>query len=830
MNDETPIPPTAERPEHDLLPVWALREKTLFPQMLIPLLATRPMSVQAVEAALTREDKMLLVVMQRDPSVDTPDLDDLHTIGVRAVIKKMQRSDDGLQVLVQGVDRVQLLEITAKTPFIQGSVRVLPPPDDDDTEIEALDRTVRDQVRRVQKLSDPQVAMGLDQVLRSVDEPRRLAYLLTAAMNLKPEDEQSLLEASTRKDALRKISGHLMHEIQVLELQSQIAGQVQSELGQRQRQQLLREQLKAIQKELGEGGDDAGGEAAELRERLDEAELPDDVRTEVERELSRLERLHPSAPDYQVTRGYIELCLELPWSKATEDKLDLKRARAILDEDHYGLDDVKERILEYLAVLKLNPEAKSPILCFVGPPGTGKTSLGRSIARSIGRQFERMALGGLHDESELRGHRRTYIGAMPGRILQAVRRAGVKNPLLMLDEVDKLGSGFRGDPAAALMEILDPSQNDQFRDNYLNLPFDLSKVFFICTANTLETLPGPLLDRMEVIRVDGYTDAEKIEIARRYLIPRRMREAGIDPDRIAIDDGTLLTVIRGYTMEAGLRQLERALGKLARKVAYRQASADGDTSGPIELDAELVRELLGASWNRDEPLRRRAPAGVCAGLAWTPYGGDVLYIEAALLPYNTGFTLTGQLGNVMKESAQAAMSYVLSQARTLEIPRERILDSGLHVHVPQGAIPKDGPSAGITIATALASAYTGLPVRDDVAMTGELTLTGLVLPIGGLKQKAMAAHRIGVKTVIAPYENRNALDEIPESVRDALEFVWVERVEEVLAVAIPELAERLIACRLDWEDPSDAELESREVPEIEVADEADSAIAVEQAE
>jgi ATP-dependent Lon protease len=529
-----------------------------------------------------------------------------------------------------------------------------------------------------------------------------------------------------------------------------------------------------------------------LRRRLDEAQLPEEVRKEATRELSRLERMPAAAPDYQMARSYLDFILELPWSALTKDSHDLRRAREILDEDHYDLKDVKQRIVEQLAVMKLNPTAKAPILCFVGPPGVGKTSLGQSIARSLGRKFERMSLGGLHDEAELRGHRRTYIGAMPGRILQAIRRAGVRNPVLMLDEVDKVGHDFRGDPAAALMEILDPAQNVEFRDNYLNLPFDLSKVFFITTANTLDSIARPLLDRMEVLRLAGYSDEEKVEIARRYLIPRQLRETGLADRQIVISDATVGRIISRYTREAGLRQLERAIGQVARKVSVRFADSPSGDGQAVAVEPDDLAEMLGPERFFIEQARKSLPPGVATGLAWTEAGGEVLYVEAVLLPEGRDLTLTGQLGEVMRESAQAARSYLWSQAAELGISDATIRGSGVHIHVPAGAVPKDGPSAGVAMAVALTSLFTQITVRSDTAMTGEITLSGLVLPVGGIKEKVLAARRSGIRRVILPRENEKDLRELPDEVRHDLEFIGVRRIEEALVAAIPELSQRFV--------------------------------------
>jgi ATP-dependent Lon protease len=554
-------------------------------------------------------------------------------------------------------------------------------------------------------------------------------------------------------------------------------------MGKEQREYMLRQQLRAIQEELGETNPEKA-QTVELRERFSNADLPEDVRKEAERELGRLERMPTAAPDYQMTRTYLELILDLPWKKSTEDCFDLIQARHVLDEDHYDLDEVKERILEHLAVLKLNPQAKAPILCFVGPPGVGKTSLGQSIARALGRKFERMSLGGLHDEAELRGHRRTYIGAMAGRIIQAIRRAGVNNPLLMLDEVDKLGRDFRGDPAAALLEILDPAQNFSFRDNYLDLPFDLSKIFFITTANTLETIPRPLLDRMEIIRLAGYSEEEKVHIARRYLIPRQLSQTGLKTDQVAFPDETVQRIISRYTREAGVRELERKLGQLSRKIAKRFAT--GETQS-VSIHANDLPEMLGPERNLPERARKRLVPGVSTGLAWTETGGEVLYIETTLLPDSRGLRLTGQLGEVMKESARAAQSYMWSHVDQLGIDAGLFRKAGVHIHVPAGAVPKDGPSAGVAMAMALASLYSHIPVRSDTAMTGEITLTGLVLPVGGIKEKVLAARRAGLRRVILPKDNEKDLRDLPDHVRAEMEFVFAGQIEDALAAAIPGL-------------------------------------------
>jgi ATP-dependent Lon protease len=770
------------------LPVLPLKNTVLFPYLFMPLSVGRPNSLAAVEAVLATEDKNLVVVAQKDDQNEQPGFDDLYTVGTRAVVKKMARGESGVELLVQGVERVMLLKAEQAEPFLKVRARPLPLPEDDGTEVEALYRAVLELAARALELTQPgQAQVNVAQLAAQAGDPLRLAYLIGSMLSLDVQKEQALLEASTRLEALRLVHGYLSHELQVLELRQKINTQAQSEMTKQQRDYFLRQQLQAIQQELGETTPEKA-EVEELRTRLAEADLPDDVRKEAERELTRLERLPPIAPDFQVIRSHLDLILELPWKKMTEDVIDLKAARQVLDEDHYDLEEIKERILEYLAVLKLNPQAHAPILCLVGPPGVGKTSLGQSIARAIGRKFERMSLGGMHDESELRGHRRTYVGAMPGRLIQAVRRAGVKNPVLMLDEVDKLGRDFRGDPASALLEVLDPAQNNTFRDNYLDLPFDLSKVFFITTANALDTVPRPLLDRMEILRLSGYSEEQKLQIARRYLLPRRLQEAGIAPDRLVVPDETLKRVVSGYTREAGVRDLERALGRIARKVARRFAEGQ---DGAVTVRPEDLADLLGPERFRQETARKQLPPGVATGLAYTEAGGEVLYVEASLLPDGKGLRLTGQLGDVMRESARAAQTWVWAHADLLGIDPDLFRHSGVHVHVPAGAVPKDGPSAGVAMVTALASLYTNTPARSDTAMTGEITLSGLVFPIGGVKEKVLAARRAGVKRVLLPRDNEKDLRDVPEEARREMEFVPCERIEDVLSATIPALAPRL---------------------------------------
>jgi ATP-dependent Lon protease len=682
-----------------------------------------------------------------------------------------------------------VVKIEADEPYLTAKYRALPIPEDGGSEVEALSGALLELAAKAIALAQPQSASELTRMLTSNEDPLSLAYLLASVFSLDVTREQQLLEADTRLDALRLIHSYLAHELQVLELRQKIASNARDEMTKEQREYLLRQQLRAIQQELGEKDGDKA-EVDLLRERFEKANLPEEAKKEIERELGRLERLPAGAPDYQVTRTYLEFVLELPWNTTTEDNLDIAHARQVLDDDHFGLKEVKERILEHLSVLKRNPDAKAPILCFVGAPGVGKTSLGQSIARTLGRKFERFSLGGMHDEAELRGHRRTYIGAMAGRLVQAMRRAGALNPVLLLDEVDKLGRDFRGDPSAALLEVLDPEQNKTFRDNYLDLAFDLSKVLFITTANSLDTIPQPLLDRMEILRLSGYSEEEKEQIARRYLIPKQLKATGLTDEQIEFTKEGLQTIIRCYTREAGVRQLERAAARVARKVTLRFAE---DKIEKAIVDAEALGDLLGSEMFLPEQMRKTVPPGVVTGLAWTEAGGDVLYIESTLLPNGKGLTLTGHLGEVMQESAKIAQSYIWAHAADLGVDPEAIKNNGVHVHVPAGAIPKDGPSAGVTMTTAMASLYSGLPARSDVAMTGEVTLAGLVLPIGGLKEKVLAARRAGIHRVVLPQGNKKDLRDLPDHVRQEMQFHFVDRVEEVLSLVIPGINVRPLA-------------------------------------
>jgi ATP-dependent Lon protease len=763
--------------------VLALQNLTLFPETVVPLGVGRPRSMAAVEAALSTPEKLLCCITVRPDRSDDTDATsaDLYEVGTLVMIKRMERIDAGMRIVAQGTERVRVIEWKQADPFLRAQVEILPEPRTVDAEqVEAAKRNLQQMIQEALALLPnvpPEVRLA---VLGSVD-PIRLSYFLASILSLGVEEEQKMLEANTTDELVRLAHTNLAREVEILQLRTKIASEAQVEMDKAQRDYVLRQQMRAIQKELGE---DETGEAAEtdlLRERLEKADLPDDVREEAERELKRLQRLPPAAPDYHVIRTYLEFVLELPWRKSSDDKLDLPEARRILDEDHYGLEDVKERILEFLAVIKLRPDTKSPILLFVGPPGVGKTSLGRSIARSLGRQFERMSLGGVRDEAELRGHRRTYIGAMPGRIIQSIRRAGVNNPVLMLDEIDKLGNDYRGDPAAALLEILDPQQNNTFRDHYLDLPFDLSKIFFIATANQLGPIPAPLRDRMEIIHLAGYSDREKLEIAKRYLIPRQITENGLNNAQLKITDDTIELIASRYTREAGVRQLERNIGSMARKVALKIAQAQAEA---VTITAGDVREYLGPPRFYPEQARKELPAGVATGMAWTEMGGEVLFIEATLLPGGRGLTITGQLGEVMQESARAAQSYLWSHAAEFGIDPEIFKDYGVHLHVPAGAIPKDGPSAGVTITSALASLYTGRRVRPDTAMTGEITLSGLVFPIGGVKEKVLAAHRAGIRRIILPSRNEADVDDIPEDVKNELQIVFVSGIGEVIDAAL----------------------------------------------
>ncbi|HET9263597.1 MAG TPA: endopeptidase La [Vicinamibacterales bacterium] len=753
-----------------------LRGAVVLPMTVAPLGVSRPMSVEAVNRALAG-DRTVLLLLQRN-EIDEPAPDDVHRVGTVAVIRQMAKAPTGMRVIVEGLSRARAEFLQADRGMLTALIKPLPEPSERSIEIDA-------HVRRLQELVDRalSLATGLSPdvkaLVTSMDDPLRLAYLLASLLDMKAEDKQRLLEENSLSIKLSAVAMALSREIEVLELKGRIESRAEKEMTDAQRQYVLRQQLKAIQSELGEGD----SEAQEIRNRVLEAKLPERINEVALREVDRLERMTPASPEYQMIRTYLDWVLDVPWDKPTEDRLDPVEARKVLDEDHYDLDKVKERIVEYLAVRKLKGDMKGPILCFVGPPGVGKTSLGQSIARAMNRKFVRMSLGGVRDEAEIRGHRRTYIGSMPGRIVQALKTAGSSNPVLMLDEIDKISVGIQGDPAAALLEVLDPAQNHAFRDHYLEINLDLSRVLFIATANQLGTIHPALLDRMELIPLSGYTEDEKVHIATMYLVPRQRDEHGLQPEQFAITDAALRRVIAEYTREAGVRSLERQIGTLARKVAAKVAT---DSTHVARIDGGDVEGYLGPPRFRSEAAFRTSRPGVATGVAWTETGGDVLFIEVALLPGGQGnVTLTGQLGAVMQESARAALSHIRQEAPSLGVSSEFLSQHDLHVHVPAGAIPKDGPSAGVTIATAIVSAARGVPVDPDVAMTGEITLSGLVLPVGGIREKVLAARRQGIKTFILPQMNRQDLDELPQEVRDEMKFVPAKTLEEVLAVALP---------------------------------------------
>jgi len=762
--------------------VLPLRDMVTFPDMLVPLGVGQPRSIELINDAL-RGERTVGMIASRRPELETPGPEDLYEVGVLGVIARMIRVPDGsLRVLIQGAQRIRVTRWVRAEPYLVAEIAEAPDVTHQSRELTALTRNVQQTFTSIVE-QVPYLPEELQVMVANVEDPSALSHLIAGALRLSTEEKQGLLEEVDVTARLRSLLGILARELEVVSLGSKIQSQVQSELDKGQREFYLRQQLKAIQQELGEA-DESQAEAAELRSQLAEIELPDEVRKQVERELGRLERTAPAMAEYGVIRGYLEWIAALPWDKSTEDNLDLGHARQVLDADHYDIEQVKDRILEFLAVRSLKPDARGSILCFVGPPGVGKTSLGRSIARALGRQFERISVGGVRDEAEIRGHRRTYIGAMPGVIIRALRDAGANNPLLMIDEIDKMGADFRGDPSSAMLEVLDPEQNHSFRDHYLDLPFDLSHVMFVTTANTLDTIPGPLRDRMEVIQLSGYTHEEKLQIAKRYLIPRQIERNGLTKSKIAFTDPALRAIVSDYTREAGVRQLEREIGSICRKVA--RAVAEGKQTRRVSVTEPKVRELLGRRRFFTEAPRRTARPGVATGLAWTPVGGEVLFIEATAMPGSGKLTLTGQLGEVMRESAQAALSYVRSHTEEIVagLSERWFAEHDLHVHVPSGAIPKDGPSAGTAMATALASLLSGRPVRSDVAMTGEITLTGQVLPIGGLKEKALAAQRNGIRCVVAPALNQQDIEEIPPALRSDLEFHFVSDMAGVLEVAL----------------------------------------------
>jgi ATP-dependent Lon protease len=781
----------------DVLPVLPLREAVVFPLTAVPLAVAEPRALRLVDEAM-RGNRLLALVAQRDPAVEAVSAGQLYSTGTAAVIHQLARTPDGVvRLMIQGVERIRLLDTVATEPYLVARVAAAPDVDGPADAVEPLRRAVAEVFARLVAVS-PELPDELGATAQNLTDARQLVYLVASVLPLGVETRQALLEADPITAKLERLLDHLQHDLAVRELGRKISNDTQERLTKSQREFYLREQLRSIQRELGDEEASGTGELAELRRRIEEAGLPEEARREAERELARLASIPAASPEHGMIHNYLEWIAGLPWSRLDGGTIDIHRAREVLDEDHYDLDKIKDRILEYLAVKKLRQEragrtvepppvtgdtpAREPILCFVGPPGVGKTSLGQSIARALGRRFVRMSLGGVRDEAEIRGHRRTYIGALPGRIIQGLRRAERRDPVFMLDEIDKIGADWRGDPASALLEVLDPAQNHTFVDNYLGVSFDLSQVLFIATANTLDTIPGPLRDRMEVLALSGYTDEEKLGIATRYLVPKQLAAHGLAADEVVFEPEAIRRIVRGYTREAGVRSLEREIAAVIRKVARRLAEGE---SGPVRVTAETLVEYLGRPRFFDEVAERTARPGVATGLAWTPVGGDVLFVEATMMPgAEPKLLLTGMLGDVMRESAQAAVSYVWSNAEALDIDPKIFEGKTVHVHVPAGAIPKDGPSAGVTITTALASLVTGRPVRSDLAMTGEITLRGKVLPVGGIKEKVLAAHRAGLRAVILPGRNEPDVEDVPAEVRRDVHFTFVDDAADVLRLAL----------------------------------------------
>ncbi len=765
----------------DVLPMMAVRDVVIFNYMIIPLFVGRPGSVEAVNEALGA-NKLLMLVTQRDATKDNPAVEDLYSVGMVCMVMRTLKLPDGrLKVLVQAMSKARIKNYVRTEPSYQVEVEVLEEQETDEitVEVEALMRTVREQTEKIMSLRGI-LSADLMMIINNIEEPGRLADLVGSNLRLKIVESQSILEEVDPVERLKLVNDLLSKELEVSTVQAKIQNDAKEEMSKSQREYFLREQLHALQKELGDT-DERAQEIEELERKLKKTKMPKTVRKEAKKQISRMEMMHPDSSEATIVRTYIDWILDIPWKKGTKDRLDLKAAKKVLDDDHYGLNKVKERILEYLAVRKLNKETKGPILCFVGPPGVGKTSLGQSIARAMGRKFHRISLGGMRDEAEIRGHRRTYIGAMPGRILQGLKTVDSNNPIFMMDEIDKIGSDYRGDPSSALLEVLDPEQNFEFSDHYMNLPYDLSKVMFITTANMSHTIPGPLMDRMEVIRLSGYTLEEKLVIAKRYLLPRQLKENGIKASNIRLDDDTLKHIISHYTYEAGLRNLEREIGKVCRKIARKIAEGG---KGPYTVSSRTLGKYLGPPKAIPESeLDTLEQPGLVTGLAWTEVGGEILHIEVNLMPGKGKLTLTGQLGDVMKESAQAALTYCRSRSEDLKVEEGYFDTIDIHIHVPAGAIPKDGPSAGITMATALYSAITQKKVVKGLAMTGEVTLRGRVLPIGGLKEKALAALRADIKKIIIPEQNKKDLVEIPKDIRKQMKFFPVKDMDEVVKIA-----------------------------------------------
>ncbi len=766
----------------EVIPMLPIRDVVVFPYVIIPLFVGRPKSIKAVEAAMSR-DRLIFLVAQKDPEVEEPTIEDIYSVGtISAIMRIITLSDGRVKILVQGLVRARIEEVLREDPFLE--VRVSEVPEvmvEQTTELEALMRTIKEGIGKIASFGRP-LPQDFVNVVEAIDDPLRLIFLTASHLGFPIEKSQALLEEENTLEALRKLSFLILQEVEILTVQAKIQSQAKEEMSRTQREYFLREQMKAIKQELGES-DEFYEEIEELREAIEKARLPKIVRKEAEKQLSRLENMHPDSAESAVIRTYLDWILELPWKKSTRDNLDLERARRILDEDHYNLKKVKDRILEFLGVRKLKKDMKGPILCFVGPPGVGKTSLGKSIARALGRKFVRISLGGLRDEAEIRGHRRTYVGAMPGRIIQGIKQAGSNNPVFMLDEIDKVGTDFRGDPASALLEVLDPEQNNSFVDNYLNLPFDLSKVMFIATANITDTIPPALLDRMEIIEIPGYTLEEKIFIAKRHLIPKQIRENGLSEKDISFTDDAIKTIIESYTMEAGVRNLERNIASVCRKVA--RSIAEGKKKS-FRITSKNIHKYLGPPQYIPERELEKDEIGVATGLAWTPYGGDIIFVESVMAKGKGKLNITGHLGEVMKESVQAALSYIKAHARDFGIDENLFEKKDFHIHIPEGAVPKDGPSAGITIVVSLLSLLTGIPVRRDVAMTGEITLRGRVLPVGGIKEKVLAAQRAKIKEVILPKNNDKDLLEIPKSVKKVLKLHLVSSIDEALKIALKE--------------------------------------------
>jgi ATP-dependent Lon protease len=776
INSGASLPPLPA----DAMIIVPVRNTVLFPGLVVPISLGRQKSMAAAQQAV-RDQRQVGILLQREASVDDPTALDMHRMGTVANVVRYLTAPDGTHHLVcQGEQRFQIVEYLSGWPFLVARVLRVPEPETRTSEIEARFVNLKAQAIEAIELL-PQVPADLLAAIQSLDTPSALADLAVAYMDVKPEEKQEILETIDITARMDKVSRLLAHRIEVLRLSQEIGRQTKASLDERQREVLLREQMAAIQKQLGEGDEGKAAEIAELDKAITDAGMPKEVEDQARKELRRLQKMPEAAGEYGMVRTYLDWLIDLPWKLPEEKPIDIAEARRILDEDHYGLDKIKRRIVEYLAVRKLAPQGKAPILCFVGPPGVGKTSLGQSIARAMDRKFVRVSLGGVHDEAEIRGHRRTYIGALPGNIIQGIRKAGSRNCVMMLDEIDKLGSGIQGDPGAALLEVLDPEQNNTFRDNYLAVPFDLSRVVFITTANMLDTVPGPLRDRMEIISLSSYTADEKLEIARRYLVKRQLEANGLKPGQVEIDDDALRDMIVNYTREAGVRSLERQIGQVLRNAAVRIAEGQ---SGPIRISTADVMSILGSARFESELAMRTSVPGVATGLAWTPVGGDILFIEATRIPGSGRLILTGQLGDVMKESAQAALSIVKNRAAALGIDASRFEKSDIHVHVPAGAIPKDGPSAGVAMFMALTSLMTDRTIRSDTAMTGEISLRGLVLPVGGIKEKVVAAHSAGIRRVMLPARNRRDYDDIPETARKEMEFIWLERVEEAIAGAL----------------------------------------------